>query len=256
MKLGAQFYSIRTECETPEGLKNSFAKIRDIGYEAVQISGCCKIEAERLKSFSDEYALPISSTHNPFEEITENTDALIEYHKTIACPVIGLGGMPTVYRASLEGIRAFIEATSEPIKKIRAAGLSFAYHNHAFEFDDLGGTCAYDMLLEEAPDMDFIHDVYWSRYAGVDTMKYLTLLCREGRMHDIHFKDMKSEPRGAICHCGGGITDFIPLIRVCNEYGIATAQVEQDNAPDFGDAFAEMKASFDYLFPLIKENRK
>ena len=39
MKLGAQFYSLRTECTTPEGLYNSMRKIKDIGYEIIQISG-------------------------------------------------------------------------------------------------------------------------------------------------------------------------------------------------------------------------
>ena len=47
MKLGAQFYSIRTECQTHEDLYNSMNKIKNIGYEIIQISGVCDIEAEK-----------------------------------------------------------------------------------------------------------------------------------------------------------------------------------------------------------------
>ena len=133
MKLGAQFYSIRTECQTPEALYNAMRKIKEIGYEIVQISGVCAIEAERLKAYSEEFDLPITCTHKPYDSLIGDTDNLIAYHKTINCPVIGLGSIPIPMRSSLEGIRTFIESIREPIKKINAAGLNFAYHNHAFE---------------------------------------------------------------------------------------------------------------------------
>ena len=55
MKLGAQFFSIRNECQTPEALHNAMRKIKEIGYETIQISGVCEIDAERLKAYSDEF---------------------------------------------------------------------------------------------------------------------------------------------------------------------------------------------------------
>lgn len=255
MKLGAQFYSICTECETPEALKKSFAKIKDIGYENVQISCCCEIEAERLKSFSDEYALPIVCTHRGMDEIVNDTENMIKYHKTIACPVIGIGSMPTEYR-NVEGFHKFIEEIRTPLRKITDAGLTFAYHNHHFEFYPLeDGTIMYDVLLEELPEMHLIHDVYWSRYAGVDTFKYIKRICKDGRMTNIHYKDMLTEPEGDICPCGKGVTDFKALTELCSSLGIENALVEQDNAPDLGDPFEQMKMSFEHLYPIINAYR-
>ena len=112
MKLGAQFYSIRTECTTPEALYSSMKKIKEIGYDIIQISGVCDIEAERLKAYSEELSLPITCTHKPYDAIVNDTDNLIAYHKTIGCPVIGLGSMAGEYRGSLEGCRTFIKNTS------------------------------------------------------------------------------------------------------------------------------------------------
>ena len=251
MKLGAQFYSIRTACTTPEDLKESFRKIKEIGYEVVQISGVCDISAEELKSFSEEYSLPITSTHKPYSEILNNTDYLINYHKTINCPIIGLGGMPTENRKSLEGVRAFINSMKEPIKKIKDAGLTFTYHNHGFEFDVVDGVKIYDVLLEEAPEMHFIHDVYWSTFAGEDPIKYINIIGKDKRMTNIHFKDMRTAPAGPICPCGEGVIDFKPIIKACKEYGIEYALVEQDNAPDLGDVFEQMATSFKNLKPLF-----
>ena len=44
MKIGAQFYTIRDFCKTPEALAESLQKVADIGYTTVQISGTCAYE--------------------------------------------------------------------------------------------------------------------------------------------------------------------------------------------------------------------
>lgn len=250
MKLGAQFYTLREKAKTPEGLRACFSAMHDIGYEVAQMSAVCQVAPEEFRALSEEFSLPITCTHTPFSRITEETEAVIREHKIYGCPVIGLGSMPNEYRGSLEGVRAFIAAVREPIEKIRDAGLRFAYHNHAFEFDDLGGTDAYDRLIEELPDLNFILDTYWCVYAGKAPEKYIRAFGKE-RMTNIHFKDMKSAPKGAICPCGAGVIDFAPLVKLCDGLGIPNALVEQDNAPELGDEFEQMAFSFRHLKPLF-----
>ncbi len=250
MKLGAQFYSIRTECKTPEALYASMKKIKDIGYEIIQISGVCDIEAERLKAYSDELSLPITCTHKPYSAIVDDTENLIKYHKTIGCPVIGIGSMGDM-RHTLEGVYKFVESMREPIKKITDAGLRFAYHNHAFEFIPVEGKRIFDILFDELPEADFIQDVYWTKYAGEDIENILNKIANAGRMTNIHFKDMKCEPAGDICACGNGIIDFAPLAKLCKSHGIENILVEQDNAPNFGNVFEQMKISFNHLNPIV-----
>lgn len=247
MKLGAQLFSIRDKTQDADGLRKSFAKMKEIGYDIVQLSAIGPIEAEVIKSFVDEYELPVSCTHQSFDNIVNNTAKTIREHLIYGCPVIGLGGMPTEYRGSLEGARAFLKAVSEPMKQIEAAGLKFAYHNHAFELETLP---VYDLLIEEAPSLNFILDTYWVKFAGYDYMKYIKTIGAE-RMTNVHFKDMASEPKGAICPCGVGVIDFKPVIELCDSLGIPYALVEQDNAPDCGDSYGQMKISHDNLRPLF-----
>ena len=250
MKLGAQFFSLRERNKTPEGLYNSFKEMKRIGYEVAQMSAICQIEPEKLKAFSDEFELPITCTHSPLNRIIDDTDALIKEHIIYGCPVIGLGSMPGEYRSSLEAVRKFISDMAEPMKKIEAAGLRFAYHNHAFEFDDLGGVCSYDILIEEAPTMNYILDTYWFKFAGRDYLEYIKLFGNE-RLTNVHFKDMKTEPNGPICPCGEGTIDFAPVVKLCNELAIPYALVEQDNAPKLGDEYEQMKTSFENLKHLF-----
>ena len=244
MRLGAQFYSIRNHTQTPEGVEDAFRAMKEIGYQTVQLSGICKMDANELKRISKAYALPIVTTHTPVDRILNETDAVIAEHKIFGCPEIGLGSMPGEYQGSIEGVRKFIKDFTPALEKIKAAGLRFAYHNHAFEFEDLGGTNAYEILINEMPELFFIVDTYWLRYAGQDVEKTIERL--KDRIVCVHFKDMLCEPKGAICPCGDGIIDFAPILALCDRLSIPEALVEQDNAPDT-DSYACMKKSFEGL---------
>ena len=250
MKLGAQFYTLRERNKTPEGLYNSFKRVKEIGYQVVQMSAICKIEPERLKSFSDEFELPITCTHSAFDRIINDTDALIKEHITYGCPVIGIGSMPNEYRGSIEGARAFMDKIREPMNKMEAAGLRFAYHNHEFEFVDLGGVCSYDLLMEELPTLNFILDTYWFKYSERSYLDYIKLMGNE-RLTNVHFKDMKTEPKGEICPCGVGTIDFAPVVKLCDDLKIPYALVEQDNAPKLGDEFEQLTTSYNNLKHLF-----
>ncbi len=251
MNLGAQLYTMRNRCKTPEDLKSTMERLKKIGYDVAQASAICEIEPELLRSYIDEIGLPITCTHTAFSKIKDNVEEVIRFHKIIGCPVIGIGSMPGEYRESLKTLKKLKEDLAEPLKKIEAAGLHFAYHNHDFEFEMLGGVKIYDFLIEELPTIHFIHDVYWSTYADEDPKKYIELFGKSGRMTDIHFKDMISEPKGAICPCGDGIINFAELAELCKKYGIENVHVEQDNAPSLGDEFEQMQRSLKHLAPMM-----
>ena len=250
MKLGAQFYSIRDLTKTPADLRSTFGKIKDIGYEVVQMSAIGPIAPEELRDISLEYSLPITCTHTAPDRVLGDTDAVIREHLIYGCPVVGIGSMPNEYRGSAEGAAAFIKDFSEAAKKIEAAGLKFAYHNHAFEFERYNGRLVFDTLREDFPTLNFILDTYWVKYGGHDYLSYIERIGAE-RITNVHFKDMKTEPQGEICPCGVGVIDFKPVIALCDRLGIPNALVEQDNAPATGDSIGQMAISYKNLAPLF-----
>ncbi len=250
MKFGAQFYSIRDLTTTPEALEVAFSLVHSCGFDNAQMSQICQIDPHLLASYVEKYSLPIICTHSPYERIIGDTDRLIEEHKIYGCPVIGLGHMPMQYRSSLEGTYAFIQELSPAIARIQSSGLAFAYHNHAFEFDSDGEKTYFDIIAEELPDVSFILDTYWVKYAGCD---YISLMRRLGgdRIAAVHFKDMIAEPRGEICHLGAGVIDYRELISLCQELNIENALIEQDNAPSFPSSLGELHTSLKYLKTIL-----
>ncbi len=251
MKLGVQFYSLRQQCRTPEELKNTFRRVSEMGYEVAQMSGICQVDPYVLKSYAEDFALPITCTHSSLDRILNDTDALIREHKIYGADTVGLGWLPSEYCAE-EGIALFKSRFSEPMKKIADAGLFFAYHNHAFEFDaQVGGRSFYDALIEEVEELHFIMDTYWVAYAGRDPLAYIRKI-GGSRMQNIHYKDLKpGTEKPTICACGDGTLDFAAITAVCEEVGIENVLVEQDNAAEFPCAFAQMARSFRHLDGIV-----
>lgn len=251
MKLGAQLYSVRNFLQNETDLKNTFLRIREIGYENVQLSGAAPLPAEVILDASLASGLPIACTHTPLNRILEETEQVIREHRTFGCSVIGLGSMPSAYRGSREGLDAFLKEMERPVRNILDAGLHFAYHNHAFEFDTFeNGDCAYDIMLEDLPQWHFIMDTYWVEYAGRSALDYIRKIGTD-RLMNIHFKDMARDERRSICACGDGCLDFQSLFDACLEVGVQNVLVEQDNAAQAADPLGEMERSFRHLRPII-----
>ena len=41
IKIGAQLYTLRDYCQTTDGFADTLARVADMGYTTVQMSGCC-----------------------------------------------------------------------------------------------------------------------------------------------------------------------------------------------------------------------
>lgn len=252
MKLGAQLYSLRTFLQTPEDIRETFKKIKAIGYENVQLSGAAPTDANVLRAISEETALPIVVTHSPIDRIINDTDALIAEHKIFGCPTIGLGVMPDAYRGSLAGLDEFLKVMQEPVKKIHDAGLGFAYHNHAFELTPTEGDdrLVLDVMLEKCPNWGFIMDTYWVEFAGFSAVDYIAKIGKD-RLTNIHFKDLANNEQRSICSCGSGTLDFKSFYEACVKMDVQNVLVEQDNAVEAADPFGEMAKSFAHLRPIV-----
>ena len=191
MKMGAQMYTVRTFTQTVEDFRRTAAKIADIGYKSVQISAIGKeVSYQAAGEICKEHGLEVALTHCDVNRILHDTEALIREHEQMGCRYIGLGGMPEKYR-NAEWIRNFAVDMRPAVQMIKAAGMQFMYHNHAFEFEKFGGRFMLDYLLEDmTPDeLGITLDVYWLQVAGVDICDWLNKL--SDRIYCVHLKDVE-----------------------------------------------------------------
>lgn len=233
MKIAAQLYTLREYLKTPEAISETLKKVKQIGYNAVQVSGIGPIEDQALKDIVDELGLTICATHVQFKDLTENIDAVIKKHELWQCRYVGLGGLPMEYRTK-DGYKKFAEIASKIGNELKQAGLKFIYHNHDFEFAKFDGKTGLEILFEESdPEaVDFELDVYWVHAGGADVVDWIEKV--RGRMKVVHLKDMVVTPdrKQRFAEIGEGNLNFARIIKACEEIGVEWGAVEQDRCFD------------------------
>jgi sugar phosphate isomerase/epimerase len=130
--------------------------------------------------------------------------------------------------------------------KIRAAGLQFCYHNHAFEFKPEGGKPGLDVLYETAdPNLVLAQiDTYWVAYGGGDPASYIKKL--KGRIPQVHFKDGKiGGPDPYFCEVGQGELQWDGIIAACKEVNVEFVSIELDTCPH--EPLESVRMSVEYI---------
>ena len=115
MKIGAQMYTVRDYCKDLDSFADTLARLADMGFKVVQVSGTCPYEGEWLDEQLKKNGLECAITHDPYDEIIKNTAALIEKHKKFSCNYIGLGGLSRKTKT----ITDFIEEAKPAVKAIK-----------------------------------------------------------------------------------------------------------------------------------------
>lgn len=250
MKLGAQFYTLREQCQTLDGLSESLKKVADIGYTTVQLSGVCSYEPEWMRDELKKNGLECALTHWGADDILADPVSVINKHRVFGCNNIGLGSMPGGW-ATEEMCYKFLEKFKEPAKIISQNGAKLFFHNHHCEFIKCAdGEMIFDKIINafEPNELNFTLDTYWVQMGGGNPCEWLEKL--SGRVECIHLKDLEMvgmEQRMA--PIGQGSLNFPKIIEAAEKAGTKYALVEQDNC--YGrDPFECLKQSYEYLKTL------
>lgn len=253
IKLGVQLYTLRDHIQTYENTDETFAFVKALGCDVIQISGIGPLTPQEKAELVKKYDFDVCVTHTGFDRMVTDLEAVIDEHEMINCDCLGIGGMPAEARGSLEGLRDFVEKANKVGRRMRERGCRFAYHNHAFEYEKVDGDkTMMDILIEETDPEAFwfVPDVAWMHIAGVDPVEEFRRM--KGRVKVAHFKDYKTIDDGHVfTEIGNGIMDFRSLYDVCVETGVSYIVYEQDNG--FEDSKKATEISFRNLIALASE---
>jgi sugar phosphate isomerase/epimerase len=113
-------------------------------------------------------------------------------------------------------------------EKVKAAGMTFAYHNHGPEFGVESGVTYYDELLRltDPKLVAFEMDCGWVFAAGRNPIDYLSKT--PDRFPLLHVKDMKKNAKGEYesTVLGRGLMDYKPILRAAT--GVKHYFIEQE----------------------------
>lgn len=132
--------------------------------------------------------------------------------------------------STLGEINKSIEVFQKTGEACKKAGIGFAYHNHATEFDPVDGAkTPYELILSQT-DKELVKmelDLAWATKAGKDPIALFKE--QPGRFPLWHIKDIKQDLK-TITEVGNGVVDFKRIFTAAKTAGLKYYFVEQDGA--------------------------
>lgn len=254
--MAIQLYTLRDYIKNADDFDKTLARLSAMGVTDVQISAIGDIPADVQKEIIEKNNMKICVTHKSFDWLKEDTQAVIDHHKTIGCDAIGIGSAPQESRGNSRNVRQFIEEAQEIGKKFKENGMTFNYHNHSFEFNKLDDYNAsmMDLLLNETdPELfHFIPDVAWIHYADKNPVDVLKKM--KGRVKVLHFKDYIIDENGyrKFVSLGKGVVNLKECYDIACELEIPYIAFEQDCDWVDDDPFKAVEESWAFMQSLIK----
>ncbi|MGM0458251.1 MAG: sugar phosphate isomerase/epimerase family protein [Bacteroidota bacterium] len=223
---GLQLYTLRDViADDPEG---TLRQVAEFGYTQIEsyegpMGMWWDMGNSGFKELLDELGMTALSSHaNVFEEFERKANEAAEIGlKYIVCPWIGP-------QDSLDDYREIAEQFNEMGEIATDLGLRFAYHNHAYSFEEQEGEIPHDVLMENTdPDLvEYQMDIYWVVAAGHDPIEWMERY--PGRFTSGHVKDITSgsDPESTVL--GTGTIGWQTLLPEAANLGMEDYIVEQE----------------------------
>ena len=242
MRIGAQLFTVRDFCKNLIDFSDTLSRLADIGYKYVQVSGTCAYAPAWLQEELRKNGLSCALTHISAKRLLEETEQVICDHTVFDCEYIGLGHYS--FSPAEEKCRDFCRQFSPVAERIAQGGKYFMYHNHAGEFQKIGGKTVLAHLAEDfsADKMGFTLDTYWIQVGGGDAADWIERF--SGRVPCIHLKDYAYGQKMAVV--GEGNLNFDRVFVKAEDAGTKYLLVEQDDCGG-ENPFDCLKRSYDYL---------
>lgn len=226
LPISVQLYTLRDAVSTD--LAGTLKALSKIGFTGAELAGYGDLKtAPAVRKAFDDAGLKVSGMHVSLDAFKADTAAVIADAKTLGCSNVILPYVDQSTLTTAADWRNFAQTCQTIGKQVTAAGLTFSYHNHDFEFKKYDGEYAMDILLQhsDANAVKIELDLYWVARGGLDPVTYLKKLGK--RVVLVHLKDMAADQKFA--PVGTGTLNFTALTDAAAAAGVQWGVVEQDD---------------------------
>lgn len=173
-------------------LPGVLAEVAQAGFPAIEAGNLFASHGEGVtRDLLAKHNLKISGAHFGYGDFADpaKLEANLAYCKAIGTTNLMCSGVAD--GKTVEGYRTSAALFNAIGKQAKESGIAFNYHNHAWEFTDLGGINGMEILSAETdPDLvKFNIDVFWVWYGNEDPATFINE--HADRAGYFHFKDGK-----------------------------------------------------------------
>ncbi|MGE4320435.1 MAG: sugar phosphate isomerase/epimerase family protein [Acholeplasmataceae bacterium] len=256
MKEVLQLYSLRHFLKTEEMIKETLKKVKDMGFDYILLSGIGKFSDDKINFIDQctkELDLKIIGTHIDYNQLKEEFEQTVKYHKQLGCSYVGISAIPDGFdRRSLNDYQAFIFQANQMANRLKEHDLKLVYHHHAFEFAKIDEFLPMDVIMQNmiSENLSVEPDLFWIQFSGLNPLDFIETY--KHKIELIQIKDMKvklSNKWVTTAQCapiGEGNMDYKKIISVINRLDFPYLIIEQDEFFD-QDPFIEIATSLKHV---------
>ncbi|KRB11467.1 xylose isomerase [Lysobacter sp. Root690] len=230
--IAVQMYTLRNIASLDEQLKI----VHDAGIHAVETVGTQNTSAKELKQLLDKYSIKVVSTHVQLSDLRSDLDKVVAFNKSIGNIVLVVPYLKKEERPTdAAGWTALGQELGEISDKVRAKGMTLAYHNHDFEIVDFNGKTGLELMFEGAgPKLEAELDLAWIARAGHDPAALLGKF--RGRVYAVHAKDNapsgQAKEEDGFAAVGKGVLNWNAILPAAAGAGVQWYIIEHDHPLD------------------------
>jgi sugar phosphate isomerase/epimerase len=241
--LGLQLYTVRDLMA--EDMEATLELVAGIGYREVEFAGYFDTRPEEVRRHLGGVGLKAPAAHIGYGDFAADVNRVIDHAAGVGHEYVVVPSIPDDERATLDDYRRHADNFNRWSEACRSADLKFGYHNHEFEFGEIGGRIPYDVLLSGTdPDRVKIElDLAWARRGSADVLAYFDAW--PGRFPLCHIKDL--DANGDEADIGEGDVAFETIFAQAEQAGLKHGFVERDHP---ADARVSIERNFAAIQPL------
>lgn len=198
-------------------------EIAAAGYDGIEGGAAgAWIGVAEMGKLLQKHGLEYVGLHTGFQGL-EEVPSLIEQVKELGGAFLICSGVSD--RESLKGFEESAAVFNDVGQEVARAGLTFAYHNHSWEFATFGGVAGIDRLCEltDPRVVKLCIDTYWVYDGGRAPADFIRRHAE--RVAFLHLKDRKDDTYAEV---GEGILDWTQIMAAAKEAKVKWVVVEQD----------------------------
>lgn len=218
-------YSVRDLDEPTTAILD---RVADAGYDGVQFSGGVGGDVDAVKQTLADRGLDVIPAHVGVDDLETDLEETLACYDALGCDGIVVPWLPPEDFATETAVSATVDRLTDLADRVRAAGFSFHYHNHDQEFQSVGATTGFDLLLSET-DFCIELDVGWAAVGGHDPAALVETIGDRGPL--VHLKDVDVES-GKPVEIGTGDVDMQACVDAARSVGVRWLIYEHDHPAD------------------------
>jgi sugar phosphate isomerase/epimerase len=214
--------------------------IKGLGITDIEFSNLFGQTAPDLRKMLDERGLKCSSFGVSYNDLVNKTEEVARNAKALGAEYVRVASIPHKAPFTLENARQAIADFNRAGKILKEQhGLTFAYHNHGFEFQPHEKGTLYDLMMAETDPryVSYELDILWAFFPGQDPA---ALLNKYGSRYKLmHLKDLKKGVEGNMSGgtspendvpLGTGQLDIPAILKAAKKAGVKHYYIEDESS--------------------------